>query len=30
VIVFTVKANFGSAKKDSQPVPAPANQVAKK
>ena len=29
VIVFTVKANFGSAKKDSQPVPA-ANQVAKK
>jgi len=30
VIVFTVKANFGSAQKDSQPVPAPANQVAKK
>ena len=30
VIVFTVKANFGSAKKDSQSVPAPANQVAKK
>ena len=31
VIVFTVKANFGSSpKKDSQPVPAPANQVAKK
>jgi Tfp pilus assembly protein PilN len=30
VIVFTVKATFGSAKKDSQPVPAPANQVAKK
>ena len=30
VIAFTVKANFGSAKKDSQPVPAPANQVAKK
>ena len=30
VIVFTVKASFGSAKKDSQPVPAPANQVAKK
>ena len=30
VIVFTVKANFGSDKKDSQPVPAPANQVAKK
>jgi len=31
VIVFTVKANFGSSpKKDSQSVPAPANQVAKK
>jgi Tfp pilus assembly protein PilN len=31
VIIFTVKANFGSSpKKDSQPVPAPANQVAKK
>jgi len=30
VIVFTVKADFGSAKKDSQSVPAPANQVAKK
>lgn len=31
VIVFTVKASFGSSgKKDSQPVPAPANQVAKK
>ena len=30
VIVFTVKANFGSEKKDSQPVPAAANQVAKK
>ena len=30
VIVFTVKANFGSSKKESQPVPAPANQVAKK
>jgi len=30
VIVFTVKAKFGSPKKDSQPVPAPANQVAKK
>jgi Tfp pilus assembly protein PilN len=30
VIVFTVKAKFGSEKKDSQPVPAPANQVAKK
>jgi len=30
VITFTVKANFGSQKKDSQPVPAPANQVAMK
>jgi len=30
VIVFTVNANFGSDKKDSQPVPAPASQVAKK
>ena len=30
VIVFTVKASFGSSKKDSPPVPAPANQVAKK
>jgi Tfp pilus assembly protein PilN len=30
VIVFTVKASFGAAKKDSQQVPAPANQVAKK
>src|SRR5215216_3473294 len=30
VIVFTVKAKFGSAGKDSQPVPAPANQVAMK
>ena len=31
VVVFTVKANFGSsAKKDSQPAAAPANQVAKK
>ena len=30
VIVFTVKANFGSGKKESQAVPAPANQVAKK
>jgi len=29
VIVFTVKANFGSARKDSQ-APAPANQVAMK
>ena len=31
VVVFTVKANFGSAKQQqSQPVPPPANQVAKK
>jgi Tfp pilus assembly protein PilN len=31
VIAFTVKANFGSAKKDSQqPAPAPAGQVAMK
>lgn len=31
VVSFTVKANFGSSqKKDSQPVPAPANQVAMK
>ena len=30
VIVFTVKANFGSGKKDSQPASAPANQVAMK
>src|SRR6185369_8754610 len=31
VVVFTVKANFGnSAKKDSQPVPAPTQQVAMK
>jgi Tfp pilus assembly protein PilN len=31
VVTFTVKANFGSSqKKDSQPVPAPANQVAMK
>ena len=31
VVVFTVKANFGSsAKKESQPVPAPTQQVAMK
>lgn len=30
VIVFTVKAKFGSTNKDSQPVPAAANQVAMK
>jgi Tfp pilus assembly protein PilN len=31
VIVFTVKANFGASKKESQqPAPAPANQVAMK
>src|SRR5215813_14053711 len=30
VVVFTVKASFGSAKKDSQPVPAPTQQVAMK
>ena len=30
VVVFTVKANFGAPKTQSQPVPAPANQVAKK
>ena len=30
VIVFTVKASFGSAKKESQAASAPANQVAKK
>src|SRR5690349_19257965 len=31
VVTFTVKANFGpSQKKDSQPAPAPANQVAMK
>ena len=28
VIVFTVKASFGSGKKESQAAPAPANQVA--
>jgi len=31
VVTFTVKANFGSSqKKDSQPAPSPANQVAMK
>ena len=31
VVIFTVKANFGSAaKKDSQPAPAPTQQVAMK
>jgi len=30
VVVFTVKANFGGAKNQSQPAPNPANQVAKK
>jgi Tfp pilus assembly protein PilN len=30
VVVFTVKANFGAPKQQSQPAPAPANQVAKK
>src|SRR5690242_17498604 len=30
VVSFTVKAKFGSDKKDSQPAPAPANQVAMK
>jgi len=30
VIVFTVKASFGQSKPQSQPVPAPANQVAMK
>ena len=31
VVTFTVKANYGpSQKKDTQPAPAPANQVAKK
>jgi len=30
VVAFTVKANFGKKDKDSQPVPAPANQVAMK
>jgi Tfp pilus assembly protein PilN len=30
VVVFTVKAKFGSSKTQTQPPPAPANQVAKK
>jgi Tfp pilus assembly protein PilN len=30
VVIFTVKANFGGAKKESQPVPAPTQQVAMK
>jgi Tfp pilus assembly protein PilN len=30
VVTFTVKARFGSDKKESQPAPAPANQVAMK
>jgi hypothetical protein len=30
VVTFTVKANFGKKDKDSQPAPAPANQVAMK
>ena len=30
VVVFTVKASFGNSKKDSQPVPAPTQQVAMK
>jgi len=31
VVIFTVKANFGSSsKKESQPVPAPTQQVAMK
>ena len=30
VVVFTVKANFGAPKQQSQSVPPPANQVAKK
>jgi Tfp pilus assembly protein PilN len=30
VVVFTVKATFGASKAQTQPVPAPANQVAKK
>ena len=30
VVTFTVKAKFGSDKKDTQPAPAPANQVAMK
>jgi len=30
VVVFTVKASFGNSKKESQPVPAPTQQVAMK
>ena len=30
VVTFTVRAKFGSEKKESQPAPAPANQVAMK
>ena len=30
VVTFTVRAKFGSEKKESQPVPSPANQVAMK
>jgi hypothetical protein len=30
VVVFTVKANFGSKPQSQQQTPAPANQVAKK
>ena len=30
VVVFTVKANFGASKTQTQPMPAPANQVAMK
>jgi len=30
VVVFTVKASFGSSKKESQPAPAPTQQVAMK
>jgi Tfp pilus assembly protein PilN len=30
VVVFTVKASFGASKAQSQPAPAPANQVAMK
>src|SRR5215213_10991346 len=30
VVVFTVKAKFGDSKKESQPVPAPTQQVAMK
>jgi Tfp pilus assembly protein PilN len=30
VVIFTVRANFGGAKKESEPVPAPTQQVAMK